>query len=150
MIGALLPAGAAAPQDRSEGEHGKKEECAYHFQPDLSTHGTERPEKTGDAASHIAGGLSGSLRSCANIGGLALRGRGRFGRVCDALTGDASGDTQSNAQYAANRFRSHFDTIQTTIRRVFAAPGMMVTAADIRRPWSIQKWMAVAGSPLAN
>ena len=67
VVGAVLPTGSRPPKDRSEDEDGQEEEGADHFEPELSGDGAEGLEESGDAATHVAGGLAGGAAASRDI-----------------------------------------------------------------------------------
>jgi hypothetical protein len=124
MIGAMLPARPRLPQNRAKDQYGQQKKNARNLQPDFSANATEWLEKAAESASNAAGSLSCDAPAVSGIGWRRARlgvGCSRIGLLAiahDRLAGEAASHADTNAQYTANGFRSHFD--------------MMVAAPDLR------------------
>lgn len=113
MPGTVLPAGALAPHEATEDEHGQKKENSNHFKPKGVADAGEGAQETEDAAGQSAAGAGGRLAGfagCRSGGGKLVRGldltRG-LGLGGETLAGDAASDAQSDAEGTSYGLRSH-------------------------------------------
>ena len=114
MAGTAQIAGPVLPCKGSKDDHKEEEEDARDFKPDDAADAAEGAEETAQAArntfGYLAGGLRGGPSSGSSVGsdGWGWRGGSGLGAGGEALTGHPSGDTQTDAQGAADGLRSHF------------------------------------------
>lgn len=119
MIGTVRPAQAGFPDCGTENDYRQEEKHANDFQPDNAAHAAKWPQEASNAAGDAPGSLAGNLARSAALSGpgssidnllaggrLAGSGLGAGG---DALAGDASGDTEPDAQSAPDGLWFHPD-----------------------------------------
>ena len=112
MIGTERPTGPRPPKRGSEEQHRQKKASAGHLKPQNAADTLKWPQKTADAARQAPGllrhgaahGLSDCLDGFRSLSGCS----GLLGVASQALTGQASGDSQSDSQHSSHFLRLHF------------------------------------------
>jgi len=133
----VRPAQAHSPDCGTEDDHRQEEEDACDFEPEDSADAAERAQKPADTASNTARSLPCNLAGGAGLcgGGHWLLAGAALGTGRQALTGNASGDAESDTKSAADGLRLHFDLMVTVPLRAWLSIDYRQMQVALKRRW---------------